>query len=91
MTAAAKKQDYALIEREQRAFDAQLDALVREHEGEFVHFESGKPAAFFGTYDEAYRAGLDRFGLDSTFFVSEVKRREPQTTSLAWQSDVMFR
>lgn len=80
---------YVTLEREQDAFDAQLDLMMKEHEGEFVLFKEGRPIAFFEAYDETYRAGLDKFGLDQTFLVSEVKKREPQTTSISWQAGVM--
>lgn len=89
--ASKAARDLNSIEREQRAFDAQLDTLLEEHNGEFVLFRNEKPVQFFKTYEEAYRAGLNLFGVDQAFFVSEVKRREPQTTSLAWEAGVMFR
>ena len=78
------------VEREQAAFDARLDEMLREHPAEFVLFQGGKPVGFFPTYDEAYQAGLTAFGADSPFLVSEVKRRVPQTTSMAWEAGVMF-
>lgn len=78
------------IEREQAAFDARLEEMIREHPAEFVLFEGEAPVAFFPTYDEAYQAGLTKFGVDSPFLVSEVKRRTPQTTSMAWEAGVMF-
>jgi hypothetical protein len=92
VTAAAAKpaQEFSRIEREQSAFDSQLDEMIRSHEGEFVVFKDQKPFAFFPTYEEAYRAGLEQFGIDDVFFVSEVKRRVPQTTSMAWEAGVMF-
>jgi hypothetical protein len=81
---------YAGIEREQDAFNRRLTEMLEEHDGEFVLFRDEEPVAFFATYDQAYRAGLDRFGVDQTFLVSEVKRREAQTTSVAWEAGVMF-
>jgi len=81
---------YAQIEREQDAFDRKLEEMLAQHDGEFVLFKNEQPVAFFATYDQAYRAGLERFGVDQTFLVSEVKRRESQTTSLAWEAGVMF-
>lgn len=80
---------YPDLEREQNAFESQLDAMLDEHEGEFVLFKDGHPMEFFPAYDAAYRAGLDRFGLEGVFLVSEVKRRERQATSISWQSGVM--
>lgn len=85
---AAARTEYAQIKREQEAFDRQLDQMIDEHEGEFVLFHDGAPVAFFPIYEEAYRAGLERFGMDETFLVSEVKRRGPQVTSYAWEAGV---
>lgn len=81
---------YAQIEREQEAFDQQLDEMMKEHEGQFALFQNAAPVGFFPSYDEAYGAGLESFGMDQTFLVSEVKKRSPQTTSVAWESGVMF-
>lgn len=81
--------NYAQLEREQKAFDSQLDQMMSEHEGEFVLFRDEKPVAFFDSYDEAYQAGLDRFGLDEIYIVSEVKRRNQYATSVTWAAGAM--
>lgn len=88
--AKAAKSEYPQLEREQDAFNRQLPDMLSEHQGKFALFHGGKPVAFFPLYDEAYRAGLDQFGIDGTFLVSEVKEREPQVTSYAWEAGVMF-
>lgn len=88
MTAPAAT--YPELEREQAAFDSQLEEILKQHEGEFVLFKDGQPIDFFPAYDAAYRAGIDRFGLDQTFLVSDVKRRPPEITSISWQAGVMF-
>ena len=66
------------LEIEEKAFDLQLESMMRDHDGEFVLFRDEKPVAFFPTYNEAYQAGLDQFGLDDVYIVSEVKRRDTQ-------------
>jgi hypothetical protein len=81
--------EYPKLEREQEAFDSQLDEMMREHEGEYVLFRGGKPVAFFTTYNEAYQAGLDKFGLDDVYIVSEVKRRDQHATSVTWAAGAM--
>jgi len=78
------------IEEEQRAFDEALPSLLDAHGGEHVLFHGGNAVAFFPTRDEAYRQGLDRFGLDETFLVAEVKPRRSETASLSWELGVMF-
>lgn len=81
---------YPQLHLEQLAFDAQLADMLPDHAGEFVIFKDEAPIAFFQTYDEAYAEALARFGLSETYLISEVKRREPQVTSLAWEAGVMF-
>ena len=78
------------LRAEQRAFDAVLEDMLESHAGEFAVFHEGEPAGFFSTYDDAYGFALDRFGLDTVFLVSEVKRRRPEVTSIAWDLGVMF-
>lgn len=87
---ALAKTEYADIEREQGAFDELLPKMLTDHAGEFVLFHGGRPVAFFPLYEEAYRAGLEQFGIHETFLVSEVKDRKPQVTSYAWEAGVMF-
>ena len=89
--ATAVIDEYPELHREQSAFDAQLDDMLRTHAGEFVIFKNGAPVGFFSTYDEAYSEALARFGLDEAYLVSEVKRRDPHVTSLAWEAGVMSR
>lgn len=81
--------DYSRLEREQKAFDAQLNDMMRDHGGDFVLFQGEKPVAFFDTYNEAYQAGLDQFGLDGVYIVSEVKRRDNHATSVTWAAGAM--
>lgn len=81
--------EYPKLEREQKAFDSQLDEMMREHEGEYVLFRGEKPVAFFPTYNEAYQAGLDQFGLDEVYIISEVKRRDHYATSVTWAAGAM--
>jgi hypothetical protein len=76
------------LEFEQAAFDAKLDEMMAEHEGEFILFR-GEPVAYFPAYNDAYQAGLDRYGLDDVFIVSEVKRRDGNATSVAWAFGAM--
>ena len=78
------------IEDEQRDFDAVLPSLMAEHSGEYVLFYQGKVQHFFEDRTEAYRSGLESFGLDSVFLVAEVKKKEIETASLSWDLGVMF-
>jgi hypothetical protein len=82
--------DARTIKDEQRAFDESLPLLLKDHLGQYALFHQGNPAGFFQTRDEAYRRGLEAFGLDDVFLVSEVKQRTSETASLSWELGVMF-
>ncbi len=83
------RKTYDKLQHEQQAFDAQLEAMMAEHDGEFVLFKDEHPIAFFASYNEAYQAGLDRFGLDEVYIVSEVKTRDRYPTSITWAAGVL--
>ena len=78
------------LEKERRAFDQQLPELMKDHQGEFVLFKDGRAVAFFPTYDAAYAAGLDRFGLDAEFLIQEVVEEQPKGCSISWEAGVSF-
>jgi len=78
------------LRREQEAFDEQLDQLLLDHEGQYVVFHGGKVVDFFTDHESAYAAALDRFGLDDTFLVAEIRKYPPQSVSVAWDAGVMF-
>jgi hypothetical protein len=81
---------FDLLQAEQEAFDRHLEEMLREHAGEFVIFRKGEPIGFFPDYQTAYKSGLEKFGLDQVFLVSEVKRRTPEPVSLSWVAGAMF-
>jgi len=83
------KNSQSAIEAEQAAFDSQLDELMKEHAGQFALFHAGKPAGFFQTFEQAYRGGLERFGVDGVFLVSEVRKRGPEVSSISWLTGAM--
>lgn len=78
------------VRAEQEAFDQRLDEMLKEHAGEFVVFQGGEPVAFFATYDDAYAEALNRFGVDGSFLVSEVKKHSTEPVSLSWDLGLMF-
>jgi hypothetical protein len=78
------------LRREQAAFDRQLPEILPEHQGEFVVFKDEAPQGFYKTYNDAYGAALDRFGLDDVFLISEVLERHPESVPIAWAAGVMF-
>jgi len=78
------------LKREQEAFEAQLDELLKQHEGEFVLFKDGRPVEFFSDHGAAYSRALDLFGIDATFLIAEVAKSEPRAISVAWEAGIMF-
>lgn len=83
MTTKATDRSLDAIKVEQAAFDEKLQGMMKDHAGQFALFKGGKAVAFFPTYQDAYRGGLERFGVDEVFLVSEVKvgRHEPPSIS----------
>jgi hypothetical protein len=66
-------------------FSAELK-LFEQHRQEWVHSHPGKYVAiqdhvvaegFFGSYAEAFKAGLQRFGVRRPFLVKQVWMTEP--------------
>jgi hypothetical protein len=82
--------DPNVLRQEQEAFERQLDALLTDHEGQYVVFQGGKVVAFFDDHESAYAAALDRFGPDATFVVAQIRKSPPQPVSVAWDAGVMF-
>ena len=78
------------LQEEQAAFDAQLDELLKEHRGQVALFKDGKPVEFFSAHTDAYRAGLERFGLGVVFVVAPIEPPAHMPISIAWQAGVMF-
>jgi hypothetical protein len=47
------------------------------HAGEFALVGGEEAAGFFPTYEAAFEAGLQRFGLSRTFLIKQVVEHEP--------------
>jgi hypothetical protein len=63
---------------EQSVFEQHRKEWSRSHPGEFVVIQGDEIAdGFFGTYADALRAGLQRFGVQSGFLVKQVWVTEP--------------
>lgn len=64
------------IEEERQLFQAAIDELLANgKEGKYVLFKGGEVQGFFTSEQEAYEAGLDKFGLEP-FLVDLVMERE---------------
>ena len=80
----------ASLQMEREAFLNQLGDLSLEHSGEFALFLDKQPHGFFASYDDAYHAGLERFGLDVEFLIQRVEEATPVSVSIAWDEGVAF-
>ncbi len=60
------------IQENQAAFDAQRDELLKTHHGEFVLFYDAQLVEMFPSFEEAFDAGCERYGLDSVFLIDQV-------------------
>lgn len=65
------------IYQEQEAFNKQLNNLMKKHRGKYALCKHGKPINYYDSFDEAYQAGLDRFGLDDHFLIAQVEKQYP--------------
>lgn len=89
MTTKKAERTFDAIKVEQAAFDSKLEEMMTDHAGQFVVFRGGQPVAFFPTFRDAYRAGLERFGVDEVFLVSEVKQSVPEPPSISFCTGAM--
>jgi hypothetical protein len=78
------------VENEQKAFDALLPELLKEHREEFVVMKDGRPVAFHPTHDAAYTDALERFALEEAFLISEVAEQPDVSLSISWEAGVLF-
>jgi hypothetical protein len=63
---------------ELKVFEQHRQEWSRSHPGQFVVIRGDEIAdGFFGTYADALRAGLKRFGVQSGFLVKQVWVNEP--------------
>ena len=78
------------IDDEQAELERLMPSFVNEHTGQAVLFRDGT-AEFHATFDDAFRAGLQRFGLDTPFVVTLVAPDGSAQSSPALELGVMFR
>jgi len=59
------------LEKELETFRSRLPELKGENEGKFVLIHGDEVAGFFTSYDDAIKAGYERFGLEP-FLVKKI-------------------
>jgi len=64
--------------KELKVFEKHREEWLRSHPGEYVAIQGDVIAeGFFGTYAEAFKAGLKKFGVRRGFLVKQVWTTEP--------------
>jgi hypothetical protein len=63
------------LEKELETFNSRLAELKAQHEGEFVLIHGEEIVDFFTSYDDAIKAGYNRFGLQP-FLVKQIQMIE---------------
>jgi hypothetical protein len=78
------------VHEERQLFEQCLERLLADgKEGTYVLFKGGEPQGFFASEQEAYEAGLDRFGLEP-FLVDLVMKPKkspwlPPSLRFSWE------
>jgi hypothetical protein len=62
---------------ELKVFEQHREEWSRSHPGEYVAIQGDAIEGFFGSYAEAFRAGLQKFGIGREFLVKQVWMTEP--------------
>jgi hypothetical protein len=60
------------LKTELETYNRNKDQLVRQAEGKFVVIQGGEIAGIWGTYEDALRAGYEKFGL-KPFLVKQIE------------------
>jgi len=63
------------LEQEYQVFQRELPTFLRDHEGEYVLIHGGE-VSFWKTGEEAYDAGIDRYG-EVPMLIEKVEREPP--------------
>ncbi|HEV7221712.1 MAG TPA: hypothetical protein VGN42_03370 [Pirellulales bacterium] len=63
------------LQKELETYEKHKDELIEKAEGKFVLVHGDQVAGTWGTYDDALKAGYEKFGL-SPFLVKQVQRIE---------------
>ena len=78
------------IQSEQAAFEQLLPALLKEHTGQYVVVKNAQAVGFHVSFDDAYTAALNTYGVDTIFLIAKIEPARKAATSLAWDCGVMF-
>lgn len=65
------------LQKELGVFKQHKHEWLRNHPGDFVVISDLTVAGFYPDYESAFRAGLGRFGVQSSFLVKQIWAEEP--------------
>ncbi len=66
-----------ILQRELRVFEQHKQEWLQSHPGAFVVISDTSVAGFYPDYESAFRAGLQKFGVQGNFLVKQVWAEEP--------------
>ena len=72
------------LAQEARVFGEHVEEWRQTHLGQFVLIKESDVLGFFATLDKAFRAGIERFGLEP-FFVKQIVPADTVNVSLLGQ------
>lgn len=64
------------LDAEVELYEAKRWEWVREHDGEFVVIQDFTVLGFFESWEQAFKAGIKRFGGKRPFLVKEVLKQD---------------
>lgn len=73
MTPKAK----ASLSNELSWYESNKNAWLDSHSGEFVLIGGKETVGFFPSYEQAFEAGLEAFGIGTDFLIKQVVEHEP--------------
>ena len=69
--------DEKVLHKELKLFEQHKHEWLKNHPGDFVVISDLTVAGFYPDYESAFRAGLSKFGVQSTFLVKQIWAEEP--------------
>jgi len=58
-------------------FDGHKAEWLEQHRGSYVVIKGENVLNFYSTFEDAYRAGAERWGTDTDFLVKQIVEQEP--------------
>jgi hypothetical protein len=65
------------LDAETQLYETHKHEWLQNHPGKFVVIRGNVPLGFFTEFHDAYRAGVERYGIDTDFLVKRIVAQEP--------------